>query len=144
MLQCLLNFTEKKPELIHIQRLLLKGYGKYWKQIGRQLGIDSTILHGIEVKYATHCNKTVTCCFTTMKKWLEDDTNATWEKLINALKMAQIGEMFNSELSLTQHSLQNCIVHLLCVFHNRCCLPTSSTTTSIILHSATKYFTGYD
>jgi len=80
--------------------LLLKDYGKYWKQIGRVLGIDSASLNGIEVKYATHCNKTVICCCTMMKKWLEDNTNTTWEKLINAMKMAQKGEMFNTELLL--------------------------------------------
>ena len=88
-----LIFTGKRPDLIYIQRLLLKDKGRYWKQIGRELGVDSASLNGIEVKYATHCNKIVSCCYATMKKWLEEDTDATWEKLINALKLIQIGEM---------------------------------------------------
>jgi len=87
------NFTDKKPEPIYIQRLLIKDYGKYWKQIGRELGMDSACLYGIDVKHAMNCNKAVSCCDTMAKKWLEEDNGATYGKLVNAIKMAQIGEM---------------------------------------------------
>ncbi|XP_065900440.1 uncharacterized protein [Dysidea avara] len=96
----------KRPDLIYIQRLLLKDKGRYWKQIGRELGVDSASLNGIEVKYATHCNKIVSCCYATMKKWLEEDTDATWEKLINALKLIQIDVVYQPPPPLPLYYIQ--------------------------------------
>ena len=77
-------FAGKKPEKIYIQRLVVKTYARFWKQIGRQLGIDSTVLDGIGLENATHQKTSHSCCTNMIYKWLEN-TNATWEKLLDVL-----------------------------------------------------------
>ncbi|XP_065900447.1 uncharacterized protein [Dysidea avara] len=75
----------KKPEKMYIQRLVVKTYARYWKQIGRQLGIDSAVLDSIEVENATHQKTSHSCCTNMMNKWLEKETSTTWEKLLDAI-----------------------------------------------------------
>jgi len=77
-------FVGKKPEKIYIQRLVIKVYARFWKQIGRQLGIDSAVLDGIGLENATHQKTIHSCCIDMFLKWLED-TSATWEKLLHVL-----------------------------------------------------------
>ena len=81
----LCSFVGKKPEKMYIQRLVVKTYARYWKQIGRQLGIDSAVLDSIEVENATHQKTSHSCCTNMMNKWLEKETSATWEKLLDAI-----------------------------------------------------------
>ena len=61
--------------------MFVKSYATKWRMIGLALGFITGELDIIEIN---HPNKVEDRCTTMLKRWLERDENATWEKLFKA------------------------------------------------------------
>lgn len=72
-----------KPELKDLFVHITPHYGAYWKVIGTLLGIHSGKLDIIE---SDNRHSAANCCNTMLKKWLEEDTTATWGKVFTVLE----------------------------------------------------------
>ena len=70
----------------------IKSLMKYWDKIApywRKLGIEllqEEYTDKLNVIQADHPNKVEDCCYKMFQYWLEVDTEANWNKLINALE----------------------------------------------------------
>ena len=71
-----------KPQLKDLYRFITPSYATNWKEIGIQLEIENESLHIIE---KDNFYKTKDCCNVMWQKWLEKDTDATWDKVIKIL-----------------------------------------------------------
>ena len=53
-----------------------------WKQLGRNLEIDSSLLNIIEKDYPNNCEN---CCSKMLSEWLDLTPEASWQMLFNAM-----------------------------------------------------------
>ena len=80
-----------------------------WRDIGVQL-IDSNDLNTIEANHPQDVEK---CCKCMLEKWLET-TNATWNKLINALRtpcvaLTYLADQIEHKL-ITKEKSKSCLI----------------------------------
>ena len=69
-------------------RLLVKYWSKialYWRDLGEQL-LQENYAYMLDVIQANNSNKVEVCCHKMFQCWLEVDTEASWNKLIDALE----------------------------------------------------------
>jgi len=71
------------PLLKDLYEHVTQQYAADWKVIGTLLGIPSGELEAIEAGWPTNVKW---CCNQMLKKWLEIDTTASWEKLFTVIK----------------------------------------------------------
>ena len=68
-----------------------------WRKIGLELNITSETLDIIE---ANNPKQMQECCWEMLKIWLQEDTEASWEKLLHAVeagnKFYEAGEILTS------------------------------------------------
>ena len=57
----------------------------HWRDLGIQL-LQEKYTHKLDVIQANHRNKVEDCCDEMFQYWLEVDTDANWNKLIDALE----------------------------------------------------------
>ena len=57
-------------------------YAVNWKQLGRNLEIDDTLLNIIEKDFPHDCER---CCSEMLSEWLDQTPNASWKMLYNAM-----------------------------------------------------------
>ena len=62
--------------------LITPNYAAHWKVIGALLGIEKGDLDAIEGAYPINLPW---CCNKLLEKWLERDTNATWNNIIEVI-----------------------------------------------------------
>ena len=73
--------SEKTPTELYLSRVFVKSYAAKWREIGLALGFITGELNIIEID---HRGNVEGQCMTMLKRWLERDVNATWEKLFKA------------------------------------------------------------
>ena len=71
------------PLLKELYRDITPHYATHWKVIGTELGLSAGALDIIE---QDNMYKAVQCCNSMLKKWLEVDITASWEKIFKAIK----------------------------------------------------------
>ena len=74
-----------RPKLKDLYKHVTPCYAAYWEDIGVYLDIE---LGRLKIIKADHPGDTSACCKDLWKKWLEVDTDATWEKLFTAIDSA--------------------------------------------------------
>ena len=65
-----------------LQNHITPSYAAQWNVISTQLGINSGILEGIQASFPADAFR---CCNEMLKKWLESDCDATWDKILKAV-----------------------------------------------------------
>ena len=82
-MQYLFSTVTTKPELKDLCVHFIPRYVLQWKVIGTLLGVASE-----ELDIIGHDNhdKAKPCCYDMLKKWLEIDPTASWEKLFTAVE----------------------------------------------------------
>ena len=71
------------PLLKDLYQHITPHYATHWNVIGTQLGLSTGTLDIIE---NDNMHKAVQCCNGMLKKWLEVDTTASWEKLLKVIE----------------------------------------------------------
>ena len=71
------------PLLKDLYQYITPHYAVDWTVIGTLLGIPSGTLDIIE---HDHMHKATRCCNAMLRKWLEMDTTASWEKLFTIIE----------------------------------------------------------
>ena len=92
---CVYNVTNLlsglKPTEKYLRRLFIIKYTLDWRNIGLELNIASEALDTIE---ANNPKKVLECCIEMLKFWLQQDSEASWEKLFHAIEAA--GKSYDS------------------------------------------------
>ena len=70
------------PTPKELQRYITPRYATSWREIGTQLELSSTRLSIIETDHPFSVER---CCNAMLSKWLEQDKDASWQKLFNAI-----------------------------------------------------------
>ena len=85
MLQISLFFTlvYTKPLLRDLYQYITPRYGAYWEVIGELLGLQTGALRIIEAEWPTNIER---CCNKMLKKWLDIDITASWQKMFAAIE----------------------------------------------------------
>ena len=68
-----------KPAIKELQRYVIPRYASVWRKIGRELGLPDETLAIIEKNHSA--TGVENCCRGLLSKWLEVNTNASWQKL---------------------------------------------------------------
>ena len=71
------------PSLASLYEQITPFYASDWKVLGTLLGLPSEDLKTIELGYPTNPKW---CCNEMLQKWLEIDTEASWDKINKAIK----------------------------------------------------------
>ena len=69
-----------------INRHIIRQYAAYWESIGENLGMGHLV--GIKLNNQGHPSFYGECFKDMLRKWLQIDVNASWEKLQNAINQA--------------------------------------------------------
>ena len=72
-----------RPLLKDLQNFITPYNAAHWTVIGTQLGIHSGILQGIQASFPTDAFR---CCNMMLEHWLDMDSNATWDKIREAIE----------------------------------------------------------
>jgi len=86
------------PSLKDFYNHITPQYATDWKVIGTLLGLPSGALDIIE---NDNMCKAVHCCNSMLKRWLEVDETASWEKLFAAIESPAVSPIGLFKLSLT-------------------------------------------
>ena len=78
-----LILSELRPTEVYLNRLFIKKYAIKWRKIGLELSITSEALDIIEVDYPTKVQER---CSVMLRDWLQEDSEASWEKLLCAVE----------------------------------------------------------
>ena len=78
------------PSLRDLYQYITPQYAADWNVIGILLGLPSGTLDIIE---HDHVHKATHCCNAMLKKWLEMDTTASWEKLFTAIESPAVSPL---------------------------------------------------
>ena len=73
---------KEKPPLNEISNHIVPRWASSWKKLGIQLNLELHLLQNIEKDNENDCEG---CCNKMLSKWLDINTNASWEILFNAL-----------------------------------------------------------
>lgn len=85
--QFIVNAT---PSLRDLYQYITPQYAADWDVIGILLGLPSGTLDIIERDYV---HKATRCCNAMLRKWLEMDTTASWEKLFTAIESPAVSPL---------------------------------------------------
>jgi len=78
----LLVLLDSKPELKHLNNLVLPYYASGWRKIGHYLGLEDGQLDNID---HDNYHRAEDCCSAVLEEWLQMDVTATWNKVIVAI-----------------------------------------------------------
>jgi len=65
-----------------LNNFVVPKFATSWRQLGAQLNIENHLLRIIEKDHPHDCEG---CCSKMLQEWLDLDSTASWEILINAL-----------------------------------------------------------
>ena len=71
------------PSPKELNQYITPHYAAHWRVIGTQLGLSTGAL---DIIGHDNMHKAVQCCNGMFKKWLEVDTTASWEKLLEVIE----------------------------------------------------------
>ena len=77
----ILFLVKSKPTPKDLQRCVTPQYATSWREIGIQLDLTNEALSIIQEDYPLAKRR----CNEMLMKWLEVDTNASWQKLLDAI-----------------------------------------------------------
>jgi len=72
----------EKPLLRELNNHVVPKWAASWKQLGGLLNIEEHLIRIIEQDHPNDCEG---CCSKMLQEWLDMNSNATWEILVNAL-----------------------------------------------------------
>jgi len=70
--------TAGRPQLAEVIKSVIPQHTTQWKHIGSKLNISSESLQAVESGYPTNAEM---CCVKMLQKWLEVDSEASWDQL---------------------------------------------------------------
>ena len=112
---CVLLVFNSRPELKDLYNLITPQYAAHWKVIGTLLGIAQGNLNVIEHTFPTNFPW---CCNKLMETWLERDTNASWEKIIQVINSPAVTTLTTANttaaINFQQGNIINTVI-LLCI-----------------------------
>jgi len=76
---------EERPKIAELYKDVAPKYAIYWEELGASLGLQKYHIDIISKNNAYNPNRALDCSKSMLKKWLEIDTKATWDKLNNAI-----------------------------------------------------------
>ncbi|XP_065889566.1 uncharacterized protein [Dysidea avara] len=77
--------TDTQPQIAELHRDVVPKYAVHWEDLGVMLGLKDYDISVISRNHSFNPNRTIDCCKSMLKKWLETDTGATWGKLRDAI-----------------------------------------------------------
>ena len=79
-----MHFTtgNERPTLRDVCRHVVPNYAHKWRYLGDQLHFDEAEL---EIIFSNFRNDSEKCCRDLMSRWLNKDSNATWDQLLTAI-----------------------------------------------------------
>ena len=80
-----LHAVNSKPQIKEISRLVIPGATIHWNAIGTELLSNDDVAKLVTIT-KDHPSDNTRCCKEMFKFWLNVDTQATWMKLLEALK----------------------------------------------------------
>ena len=78
--------AKQRPNMQLINTHIIRQYAAYWESTGENLGIQH--LEVIKLNKQGHPSFNEECFKDMLRKWLQIDVNASWEKLQNAINQA--------------------------------------------------------
>lgn len=80
-------YTVDSPQLLkNLYQEITPEYVEHWKMIGSLLGLSTEVLDVIEHDFKCH----KTCYDAVLKKWLELNTSASWEKFFTIIESSAV------------------------------------------------------
>ena len=90
----LFSAVTTKPRLKDLCQHITPRYAAQWKLMGTLLGLPSGSLDIIQ--YDNH-DKAEPCCNDMLKKWLQEDTTASWGKLFTVIESPAVSCSIQSQ-----------------------------------------------
>lgn len=78
---------DSQPQIAELYHDVVPKYAIYWEDLGVKLGLKDHHIDAISQNNAFNPNRTVDCCKSMLKKWLQIDSGATWGKLRDAINL---------------------------------------------------------
>jgi len=101
------NIGKSRPKLKDLYKHITPLYPAHWKDIGIYLDME---VEQLQIIQADHPNDSSKSCKVLWEKWLEYNSDATWEKLFGAIKYVDL----SSSSALTSgnyiHTCYNVII----------------------------------
>jgi len=72
----------KRPELRDVYRYVIQKYAHKWRYLGAELHFDQAEL---EIIFSNSPNSVEECCRVLVTRWLDRDSNASWDHLLTAI-----------------------------------------------------------
>ena len=89
--QCILlvifgNVTtvQEKPQIKELHKKIVPLWAAKWKELGEELGLSHNELETISLNHAYHPRRCEECCKAVLRKWLDQDLTASWNKIDEA------------------------------------------------------------
>ena len=79
-----------KPSIKKLQRHVIPFVAAKWYELGVEL-LDEGEEHKLKTIKSDHKNDAIKCCFEMFCLWLDSHTDATWQKIFEALKSPGVG-----------------------------------------------------
>ena len=80
-----MSLGNRKPEISELHKHIVPKYAARWRDLGVQLKIPEHQLNTIAVNNTNHPSYSEQCCKAVLQKWMEINTNATWDMLQMAI-----------------------------------------------------------
>ena len=102
MLTEYLLLVKTRPAPKNLQQYITPRYATSWKEIGIQLDLTNETLSIIQEDNPRNARR---CCNAMLMKWLEADSNASWQKLFTAIdkcteQLNDQGNVFHKVISV--------------------------------------------
>ena len=78
----------EKPKIKDIQNYVVTRWASKWRQLGKQLNIDQSLLDIIEKDHLNDCKL---CCTKMFSTWLQTNPTVCWEDITTAMDKVLAG-----------------------------------------------------
>ena len=75
---------QKKPQVKELHKKIVPLWAAKWKELGEELGLSHNELETISLNHAYHPRRCEECCKAVLRKWLDQDLTASWNKIDEA------------------------------------------------------------
>ena len=72
---------QNRPQLAELNRSIVPVWAAKWRELGEAIGLSSNELEIISADHSYHPSRSEECCKVVLRKWLEKDSTASWNKL---------------------------------------------------------------
>jgi len=71
-----------RPSLADLHNHVIPKYAHHWKKLASNIDLPLSTIQTIEYNFP---NSATRCCEDMFETWIEQDINASWDKLLNAI-----------------------------------------------------------